>query len=285
MLMLLATAATFSAAPQAPQDQLLGLARTQLERAVAEEPSDRHVRLLLGRVDARAGDASDALRQFQIAAREGSLDGLLAEAHAHLRRAEWEAAHDEAAQAVDQAQAAGDVKHEIDARLVLDYAKVQLGQYDDALTDSKRLLGSPPAPLSATDMARLYSVMGGAEGLKAQREGIGALLTIGPGVKGTFEKAIKADPRHARAWYGLGRYYLEAPLFLGDKSKALRDLTRADALGPDDLVIRAWYVYALHANGKQAQEREQLQALERDFGGVPSAKAMIAELEAGRPPR
>ena len=268
-----------------PEAVLLQQASAQLRRTIASDPSDARPHLLLGRVYARAGQRAAAMGEFRKAAADGNLAGLLAEAHQQARLADWSAVLDEATRAGSLAQQSGQAAQQLDARLLEAYARLGLGHYEQALADCRQLQASPPAPLSGTDRARLLATKAGALGLKAQEGGIGALLTIGPRVKGVFQQAIAADPHHALAWYGLGRYYLEAPLFLNNRSEALRCLVRADELDPQDVNIRSWYLYALGANGHQKQERAGLSAFQRDFAGAPIASSLLTKLEAGHPPK
>ena len=281
MLMLLVAAS----ATLPPEAVLLRQARTQLVRTIASDPSDARPHLLLGRVYARAGAPARALGEFRVAAADGSLAGLLAEAHQQSRLANWSAVLDEATRAEALARQSGAAAQQLDARLLEAYARLGLGHYQQALAGCKKLESSPPAPLSRNDRARLLATKAGALGLEAQEGGIGALLTIGPRVKGVFEQAIAANPDHGLAWYGLGRYYLEAPLFLNNRGEALRCLSRADALDPGDINIRSWYLYALGANGHHNQEHAGLPAFQRDFADAPIAGSLLAKLEAGHPPK
>ncbi len=280
LMLLIATSASLP-----PEAVLLKQASTQLVQIIASDPSDARPHLLLGRVYSRAGAPAEAMGEFRIAAADGSLAGLLAEAHQQSRLADWSAVLDEATRAQSLAQQSGKAAQELDALLLEAYARLGLGRYEQALADCQRIESSPPAPLSRNDRARLLATKAGALGLKAQEGGIGALLTIGPRVKGVFEQAIAADPRHALAWYGLGRYYLEAPLFLNNRGEALRCLIRADQLDPGDINIRSWYLYALGANGHQNQEHAGLSAFQSDFADAPIARSLLAKLEAGHAPK
>ncbi|MBI6545507.1 MAG: tetratricopeptide repeat protein [Cyanobacteria bacterium NC_groundwater_1444_Ag_S-0.65um_54_12] len=276
----------FLAAPviATPDDQLLALAKQQLEQAVRQNPSDQAARHLLARTYELTNNHEQAMEQYRLASAEGGVEVMLEKADVHYYRREFAEALDSYVAALAAAKKAGDLTRQIAAELGVAHAELDLGRYKKSIEICERLESSPPRPLTNQEKGRVYTIMGGSQGLQAKREGLMAMLTIGPRVRGTLEKAVEYDPEQARGVYALGRYFLEAPSVLGDKAKGEQLIARAVRLKKSDLAIRAWYIRALHERGKNPEKETEIAAFEKDFAGIPAAQAILQKLKDGQPP-
>lgn len=166
-------------------------------------------------------------------------------------------------------------------QIMLAHALLMIEKYDQSM-DLCDKLESHPGFKGADDWSRseLYVVRGGAQALKAKREGFMAMIRYGLGVRKEFEKATQVDPENSRAWYVLGRYYLEAPGAVGgDPKKAMTLLTKAAKLDSSDWIIRGYQVRGLYqtndADAKDAAERYV-----REFSDIRASKKVFADVYA-----
>jgi tetratricopeptide (TPR) repeat protein len=126
--------------------------------------------------------------------------------------------------------------------------------------------------------ADLIVGLGGAQGMKADRGGIGAALKYGLGVRQTFERAVAADPEYGRALYALSRYYLQAPGIVGgDPAKGLKMLEKAVRLAPHDSRFQEVLVRELIKAGRKEEARAAFERYKERFGDVPGAMKAIRD--------
>ncbi|MBM3273508.1 MAG: tetratricopeptide repeat protein [Candidatus Sericytochromatia bacterium] len=120
--------------------------------------------------------------------------------------------------------------------------------------------------------------LGGAQGMKADRGGIGAALKYGLGVRQTFERAVAADPEHGRALYALSRYYLQAPGIVGgDPAKGLKMLEKSIRLAPHDSRFQEVLVRELIKAGRKDDATAAYDRYKERFGDIPGAMRAIRD--------
>jgi tetratricopeptide (TPR) repeat protein len=133
---------------------------------------------------------------------------------------------------------------------------------------------------SAYMKSRVYAVLGGAQGLKANKGGLGDKLKYGPRVKTTLEKAVDVAPQNANAQYALGRFYLLAPgLIGGNPGKSVGYLERATQLEPYFYPAQAWLVRAYVETGKKDNAARELAEFKRKFSSLPEAMREISDIK------
>lgn len=131
----------------------------------------------------------------------------------------------------------------------------------------------------AFQLSRVLSILGGAQGLKANRGNLADKLRFGPQVRGTLERAMAVAPGNPNAIYAVGRFYLEAPAVIGgNPTKAVPLLEKAAALDPCFFLGQAYLARAYQATGKPARAREVLAAYRKRFAGLPAPMREIAEI-------
>jgi len=122
-------------------------------------------------------------------------------------------------------------------------------------------------------------VLGGAQGLKANRGSLVDKLRFGPQVKGTLERALALAPGNANAQYAVGRYYLEAPAAVGgNPGKSVAYLEKAVTLDPNFFLAAAYMIRAYQATGKPARATQLLADYKRRFAGLPAPLHEAADL-------
>jgi tetratricopeptide (TPR) repeat protein len=127
--------------------------------------------------------------------------------------------------------------------------------------------------------SRVLSILGGAQGLKANRGNLADKLRFGPQVRGTLERAMAVAPGNPNAIYAVGRFYLEAPAVIGgNPAKAVPLLEKAGALDPCFFLGQAYLARAYQATGKPARARDVLAAYRKRFAGLPAPMREVADL-------
>lgn len=171
---------------------------------------------------------------------------------------------------------------DLEAQVMLAHAYLWLDRIEDAEKQANKTIAAwegkdPDRAL----WARLLVALGGAQGLRAKKEGGWAALKDGLAVRGTFERALRADPDGAVPLYALGRYYLEAPALAGgDPRKGLEYVRRAMRRDPESHAMRAYYVQVLAQQGQKDAARAELVAYQRQFSDVPGALLAVQSLAA-----
>lgn len=149
-----------------------------------------------------------------------------------------------------------------------------LGRYQQAMDASERAIGryGKDGKLSRKILARYYLVLAGAQGEAAQKEGVMAMIKYAFSVKKNIDRALELDPTYARAVYGLGVYYKDAPSVVGgDPSKGLSMLDKARRLDPGDYGIQLVWIGALAEAGRKDEARRELEKYRQTFAGVTAA--------------
>lgn len=206
-------------------------AETIAERAIAEHPGDYDALMAMGRLKDYMGNYTEAASSYKkcLAAKPDDFDAQVMLAHAYLMD----------------------------------------GQYDRSKQLCEKLQGHPGrSAAGAWYRSELETTLGGALGLKAQREGLWAMLRYGLGVRKHFERALDLDGDNPRAHYALGRYILEAPGAVGGNArKGSEMLARASRMDPEDWVIRGYYCRSL-IKIDSPNAKEQAERYVADFGSL-----------------
>jgi hypothetical protein len=117
--------------------------------------------------------------------------------------------------------------------------------------------------------SRVLTILGGAQGLKADRGSLMDKLRFGPKVRSTLERALSLAPGNPNAQYAVGRYYLEAPGPIGgDPPKSIAYLERAAALDPYFYKANLWLITALKATGRADRARQLAVTYRAKFAGL-----------------
>lgn len=188
------------------------------------------------------------------------------------RQGEYEEGYDYFKKAVD-----ADDSYE--NQIMLAHGLLMLEKYDQSM-DLCDKLEKHPGFKGADDWSRseLYVIRGGAQALKAKREGFMAMIRYGLGVRKEFEKATQVDPENPRAWYVLGRYYLEAPGAVGgDPKKGTTLLTKAAKMDQTDWVIRGYQARGLFQTNDPSA-KEEAERYVRDFADIRASKKQFADV-------
>jgi len=149
-----------------------------------------------------------------------------------------------------------------------------LGKYSQAMANCEKAIDrfDGDKKVSRKQLARFYLILAGAQGQAAQKEGILAMIKYAFSVKKNIDKALDLDPAYARAVYGSGVYYLEAPSVVGgDAGKGLALLEKAHKLDPDDYGIHSAWIGALADGGRKDDARREADRYRQAFSGVPAA--------------
>jgi tetratricopeptide (TPR) repeat protein len=213
------------------------------EQALTKDPDSLEANLRMGEILDNLGDFDGALKHFKRAA-EANPDS-------------------------------------IEAQVWLGSGLLAAGKYDQSIAASEKALSKWEKKASDKEMlSRLWVNLAGAQGLKAKREGIFAMLRFGTAVRGNLEKALAIDV-NARTQYALGRYYVEAPGAVGgDPSKGLPLLVKALKLEPNYHAIRANYIRGLIAAGKPADAKEEWGRFKADFGGLSAVMGEVKDIDS-----
>ena len=158
-----------------------------------------------------------------------------------------------------------------------------MGRYNQTIEACERAIKRFEKDPKATPaiMARFHLVLAGAQGTAAQKDGVMAMLKYAFSVKKHIDRALELDPAYARAVYGLGVYYREAPKVVGgDPAKGLELLEKAYRLGPDDYGLHQVWIEALIDEGRKDDARRELARYRKDFAGVAAAEREIDGLKA-----
>lgn len=218
--------------------------------------------------------------------------GRFAEAAAALKKAgvgnaEALVAHGDYALYLGNAEAA--IRHyqaalakapkDVPALVGLASAQLHLEHFDrayDTAEKAEALMGKE----SAYTRSRVLTVLGGAQGLKANKGGLGDKIKFGPKVKTTLEKAVATAPQNANAQYALGRFYLLAPgLIGGNAGKSVSYLEKANQLEPYFYPAQAWLVRAYAETGKKDKAATELAEFKQKFKAVPEAMGEVANIK------
>lgn len=128
--------------------------------------------------------------------------------------------------------------------------------------------------------SRILSILGGAQGLKADHGSLMDKLRFGPRVRSTLERALSLAPNNPNAIYAIARFYLEAPGPIGGSpAKSVAFFEKAMAVDPYFYKAHEWYVRALLATGKAARAHEQLAMYRRKFAGLTAPIREVADLK------
>lgn len=182
-------------------------------------------------------------------------------------------------------RAATDHPESFEAQAMLVHAYLWIDRFEDAERHAEKTIATwegrnPDKAL----WAKLLVGLGAAQGLRIRRDGLWAAIKYGTAVRGTFEKALAADPEGVMPLYALGRYYLEAPAVVGgDAAKGLELLRRAVRRDPDSYELRADFVRHLIRAGKRAEAKAELEAYHQQFADVPQAIATIQPIQSKLP--
>ncbi|HEY9856763.1 MAG TPA: tetratricopeptide repeat protein [Stenomitos sp.] len=226
-----------------------------------------HAQRVAGNYGAALAILEDAQKKFP-----GDAAVLYEMAFTYDRRGDY----DEALEAIKKAVAADD---SYENQILLAHSLLMVDKYDAAM-DLCDKLESHPGRKSADAWSRseLYVVRGGAQGLKAKREGVFAMIRYGLGVRKEFEKGVDTDSDNPRAHYTLGRYFLEAPGAVGgDPKKGTTILAKAAKMDDMDFVIRGWYVRGL-IQTNDADAKAQAERYVKDFSDLPASKKQFADV-------
>lgn len=168
---------------------------------------------------------------------------------------------------------------DVSALVGLASAHIQLEHFDQAFDTAEKAEGLMGAE-SAYTKSRVLTVLGGAQGLKANKGGLGDKIKFGPKVKATLEKAVATAPQNANAQYALGRFYLLAPgLIGGNAGKSVGYLEKATQLEPYFYPAQAWLVRAYAETGKKDKASAELAEFKKKFGALPEAMREIANIK------
>lgn len=206
-----------------------------LERALEQFPGDYDVLMAMGRLKDYLGDYEEAVKYYKKCLAERAND--------------------------------------FDAQVMLAHAYVMDDKYERARELCEKLNNHPgKASAGAWYRSELVNTLGAAEGLKAQREGVFAMIRYGLGVRHHFERAIEIDPENSRARFALSRYYLEAPGAVGGNPKRGTEMmAQAAKMDPEDWVIRGYYCRGLFSTS-HPNAKEQAARFVEDFSGIAAAK-------------
>lgn len=250
----------------APNQSPIRIASKGAERLIAKAKAERKAERYTQATSTLEQAVSQYPDDYEAVKALGQLEDYLGD---------YEAAHS------DYKKAATLRPEDFEAEVLMAHADVMAEHYDRAKSLCEQLEHHPglkDAP--AWYRSELHVSLGGALGLKAKREGIWAMLRYGMGVRKEMEKALAVDGDNARARYGLGRYFYEAPGAVGgNQGKGLEMLATASRMAPEDWVIRGDYVRDLiHSNRPEA--KTELDRFARDFAEHPGAKRTYPDLFA-----
>lgn len=218
-----------------------GQAQKSLEQALAKDPQSLEANIAFGELLEYMGESKEALKYFKAAA----------EAH----------------------------PEELWAHVALGAGLLNADKYDQSMDVSEKAISK--FEKKATDkelLSRLWVNLAGAQGLKAKREGVFAMIRFGTAVRGNLEKALSIDS-NSRTLYALGRYYVEAPGAVGgDPKKGLPLLSKAIKLEPTYYAIQANYLRGLIASGQKAEAKEAWSRFRADFADYAAVMADVKDI-------
>ena len=165
----------------------------------------------------------------------------------------------------------------LEAEILLSHALLDAGQYNQALAMAERLARDERHQrLAPALQAELYTTLGLSQGLKASKEGLGAMLRFGPSMRQNLERALERDPDYPLANLSLGRFFQEAPAFAGrDVARGDRLVEKAVARAPLDVMIRSQYLASLVAQARKAEANAQIERYLSTFGTfAPALEAL-----------
>jgi len=218
-------------------------AQQLLEQALAKDPDSLEATMAMGQVLDYVADFEGALKYFKRAA-DANPDSL-------------------------------------EAAVWLGAALLAVDKYDQSIAVSEKALSVWEKKTTDKEfLSRLWVNLAGAQGLKSKREGFLAMIRLGMGVRGHFEKALTLDV-NSRTQYAMGRYFVEAPGAVGgDPRKGLPLLEKAIKLEPHYHAIRANYVRGLIAAGEKAEAKVQWTRFQADFGDMPGIMRTVKDIES-----
>ena len=165
------------------------------------------------------------------------------------------------------------------AYLTLAYIKFTKTDFEAAAKLTTKVMRQGKANIDLSNYVRAMLLFGGAKGMIAHYGGPVSKLINGAVVYPNLQKAQRLQPETAGVKYGLGAFYLLAPVFAGgDIKKAEQYLikaTQADPLFPDAFV-RLAQVYKLKGDNQKYQECID-KALEIDPGNELALDIKLGE--------
>ena len=154
--------------------------------------------------------------------------------------------------------------------LVTGYAKFPKGERVEQMgTAEKYALKA----LERKNSAEGHFWLGSAVGYILSEKGASVLSRV-PEVKGHYEEALKLDPNHADATFGLAQWHLNVPPFLGGRlNEAEKLFARAVELSPKKVSYRLFYAEALlKISGRN--KRRAIAQLEEGLKITPTSEGM-----------
>jgi hypothetical protein len=273
-MLALLTILALATAPQLEQTYFanqLAAVQAQAQARVAANGKDALGHAYLARVAYKQGRWEAARAEL---AKAGNADAEALLAHADF---ELYVGNSAAALALYQQARRLDPGHS-HALYGLGAAYLDTNQYDQAYDTAQGAEGMA-AREGAFQHSRVLTILGGAQGLKANRGNLVDKLRFGPKVKSTLERALALAPGNPNANYAVGRYFLEAPAAIGgNPAKGVPLLEKAASLDPCFFLGQAYLIRAYQATGKAGKAKELLAGYRRRFAGLPAPLHEVADL-------
>lgn len=134
------------------------------------------------------------------------------------------------------------------AYLSLGYVKYLKGDFESAVRLALKVIKQDPGAVDLSNRVRAYCLYAGGKGLIAHYGGMLSKAINGTAVKHNLDKAEKLQPNSTQVLFGLGSYYLLAPVIAGgNKHKAEIYLKKAVVLEPRfaDVYVRLAQLYKI----------------------------------------
>ncbi len=140
------------------------------------------------------------------------------------------------------------------ALISLAYLKYFQQDFKGSIHLARRVIAQGLDAVDLNNFAQAYSMYAGAKGMLAHYGGVLSKAVDGLAVKVNLDKAYKLQPNSAAVLFGLGSFYLLAPVIAGgDKLKAQDFLTRAIQADPyfADVYVRLGQLAQANGDLKQ----------------------------------
>lgn len=154
------------------------------------------------------------------------------------------------------------------AYISLAYIKYLSMEFDEAVRLALRVIEKGQSGADLTNYVRALAMYAGAKGMIAHYGGVFSKAINGTAVKPNLDKAFKLQPNSPGVLFGLGSYYLLAPVIAGgDKQKAEIYLKKAIQVDPlfADAYVRLAQLYKIRNDNSKYSEFMEL-ALKIDPG-------------------
>lgn len=142
------------------------------------------------------------------------------------------------------------------AYISLAYIKYTKMKFDDSVAYAYKVIKQGKENVDLTNYVRAYLIAAGAKGMIAYYGGPFSKIINGSGIFSKLKKAQKLSPGYAGVLFGMGSFYLLAPVFTGGDIKKAEDyLQKAIAADPSfaDAYVRLSQVYQRKGDSQEAQ--------------------------------